>query len=67
MCLGVVLLGLILFETLCPSWTWLFVSFPRLGKFLASMFSNMFSAPFSVSLLLLKPPLMQMLVSLMLS
>ena len=65
MCLGVVLIGLILLETL--SFLDLVVSFPRLGKFLASMFSNMFSAPFSVSLLLLKPPLMQMLVSLMLS
>ena len=33
MCLGVVLFGLILFGTLFDSWTWMFVSFPKLGKF----------------------------------
>ena len=55
MCLGVVLFGLILFGTLCVSWTWMSVSFPSLGTFSAIMSSNMFSAPFSLSVLFLRP------------
>ena len=33
MCLGMFLLGFILYGTLYPSWTWLIVSFSTLGKF----------------------------------
>ena len=47
MCLGVFLFGLILYGTFCTSWTWVIVSFPWLGKFLAIMSSNIFSGPFS--------------------
>ena len=43
MCLGVVLFWLILFATVCAFWTWMSVSFPRLGKFPTIMSSNMFS------------------------
>ena len=48
-CLGVFLLGFILPGTLCASWTWVTVSFPRLGKFLTVISSNIFSGPFSLS------------------
>ena len=44
--IGVDLFGLILFGTLFASWTWMAVSFSRLGKFSAVIFSNMFSNPF---------------------
>ena len=54
MCLCVDRFELILFGTLCYSWTWMSVSFPRLGKFSAIMPSNMFCAPFA---LLLSGPL----------
>ena len=47
--LGVVLFGLIPFGTVHAFWTWVFVSFPRLGMFSAIIVSNMFSAPFSFS------------------
>ena len=66
MCLGVVLFGLILFETLCTSWTWMSVSSSRLKKFSAIMYSNMFLTSFSLS----SPsrmPIMRILVCLMLS
>ena len=33
MCVGMFLLGFILYGTLCASWTWLTISFPILGKF----------------------------------
>ena len=33
MCLGIFLLRLILYETLCTSWTWVTASFPLLGSF----------------------------------
>ena len=46
MCLGVFLLGLILYGTLCASWTWLTISFPMLGKFSTIVSSNIFSDPF---------------------
>ena len=45
---GMVLFGSILFETLCTNWTWMSVSFLRLGKFSAIMTYNVFSAPFSL-------------------
>ena len=55
MCLGVFLLGFILPGTLCTSWTWVAISFPMLGKFSTIISSNIFSGPFSLSLLLLGP------------
>ena len=42
MCLDVVLFVLIVVGILCAFWTWISVSFPRLGKFLAVMSSNIF-------------------------
>ena len=64
-CLSVFILGFILPGTLSASWTWLTVSFPMLGTFLAITSSNIFSGPFS--LLLLGPPILQMVAHLMLS
>ena len=63
MYLGVVFFGN-LFGTLCASWTWMSVFFPRLGKFSAIMPLNMFSAPFSLSSSF-GTPIMPMLVHLM--
>ena len=37
------------------SWTWLITSFSMLGKFSASMSSNIFSGPLSLSRLMLGP------------
>ena len=48
-CLGVFLLGFILYGTLCTSWTWLTISFPVLGKFSTIISSNIFSVPFFFS------------------
>ena len=48
MCLGVFLLGFILPGTLCTSRTSLTISFPMLGKFSATVSSNIFSGPFSL-------------------
>ena len=62
-CLGVLLLGFILPGTLCASWTWLTISFPMFGKFLAIISSNIFSGPFSTPS---GTPIMRMLVCLML-
>ena len=45
MCLGVFLLGFILYESLCTSWTWVAISFPMLGKYSTIMSSNIFSDP----------------------
>ena len=42
LCLSFFLLGLILSGTLCVSWTWLIVSFPRFRKFLAIIYSKEF-------------------------
>ena len=53
-CIGLNLLRFILFGDLCASWTWIPLSFPRLGKFSAIISSNRFSAPFSLSFLLLR-------------
>ena len=46
MCLGVTLFGFILFGTLCASWTWMSVSFSRLGRFSTIMSTNMALCPF---------------------
>ena len=48
-CLNVVIFVFILFGTVCVSWTWIFLSFPMLGKFSAIMSSNMVSNPFLLS------------------
>jgi len=49
MCLGVFLLGFILYGILCASWTWLTVSFSMLGKFSTIISSKVFSYPFFFS------------------
>ena len=49
MCLGVFLLGFILYRTLCTSWTWLTISFSMLGKFSTIISSKIFSYPFFFS------------------
>ena len=64
-CLGVFFFGLTTFGTVCASWTWVSISFPRLGKFSTLRSSSIFSASFSLS----PPsgtPIMWMLVCLML-
>ena len=61
----VVHFGLILLGAFCAFWTWMYVSFRRLGNFSAIISSNNSSSTFS--LLLLGPHTMQMLVPLMLS
>ena len=43
MCLGVFLLGFILYGTLSASWTWVTISFSMLGKFSTIISSNIFS------------------------
>ena len=45
-CLGVFLLGFILYGTLCACWTWLTISFSMLGKFSTIISSKIFSYPF---------------------
>ena len=64
-CLGVFLFVFILYGTLCTSWSWMLVSFPRLRKFLAVIYSNIFSGLLSLSSS--GTPIMQILVHLMLS
>ena len=49
MCLDVLLLGFILYWTLCASWTWLTISFPMLGQFSTIVSSKKFSVPFFFS------------------
>ena len=66
MYLGVFFLGFILYGTLCASWTWVTISFPMLGKFLAIISSNIFSHPFFFSSFSWTP-IIQMLVHLVLS
>ena len=65
-CFDVVLFGFIVFGTVCSSWTWTSVSFPRLENILNIIFSNKFLTPFSI----FSPsgtPIMKMLIWLMLS
>ena len=45
-CLGMFLLGFILYGTLCASWTWLTLSFSMLGKFSTIISSKIFSYRF---------------------
>ena len=66
MCLGMFLLGFILYGTLCASWTRVVISFPMLEKFLTIIYSNIFSDPFSFSSSS-GTPIIRMLVHLMLS
>jgi len=49
MCLGMFHIGFILYGTLCPSWTWLTISFSMLGKFSTIISSKFFSYPFFLS------------------
>ena len=48
-CLGVFLLGFILYGTLCACWTWLTISFSMLGKFTTIISLKIFSYPFFFS------------------
>ena len=48
-CLGVFLLGLILYGTFCASWTWLTISLSMLGTFSTIISSKVFSNPFFFS------------------
>ena len=66
MCLGVFLLGFIVYGTLCTSWTWLTISFSMLGKFSTIICSKNFSYPFFFSSSS-GTPIIQMLVHLILS
>ena len=49
MCLGMFLLGFILYGTLCYSWTWLTISFSMLGIFSTIISSKIFSYTFFFS------------------
>ena len=66
MCLGMFLLGFILYGTHCAPRTWLAISFPILGKFSTIISSNIFSVPFFFSSSS-GSPIIRMLVHLMLS
>ena len=66
MCLGMFLLGFILYGTLCTYWTWLIISFSMLGKFSTIISSKLFSYPFFFSYSS-GTPIIWMLVCLILS
>ena len=66
MCLGVFLLGFVLYGTLCASWTLLNISFSMLGKFSTIISSKFFSYTFFFSSTY-GTPIIQMLVCLILS
>ena len=63
MCLGIFLLGFIMYGTLCASWTSLIISFSMLGKFSTIIPSKIFSYPFFFSSFS-GTPIIQMLVHL---
>ena len=65
MCLGIFLLGFILYGTLWASWTWVAISFSMSGKFLTIISSNIFSYPYLFSSS--GSPIIWMLVHLVLS
>ena len=65
MCLGMFLLGFILYGTLCAFWTWLAIFFSMLGKFSAIFSSKKLSCPFFFYSS--ETPIIQILVHLMLS
>ena len=67
MCLGVFLLGFILYGTLCASSTRVTISFPMLGKFSTIISSNIFSDSFFSSSSSSGTPVTQMFVHLVLS
>ena len=66
MCLGIFLLGFILYGTLCASWTWLNISFPMLSKFSTIISSKFFWCSFFSSSSS-GTPIIQILVHLILS
>ena len=66
MCLGLFLLGFILYGTLCASWTRLTISLSMLGKFSTIISSKSFSYPFFFSSSS-GTPIIQMFVHLILS
>ena len=66
MCLGIFLLGFILYGTFCASWIWLTISFSMLEKFSAIISSKTFSYSFFFSSSS-GTPIIQMLVHLILS
>jgi len=66
MCLGLFLLGFILYGTLCTSCTLLTISFTMLGNFLTIISSKIFSYPFFLSTSS-GTPIIWMLVHLILS
>ena len=66
MCLGVLLFGSSLFGTLCAHWTYLSISFTKLGKFSLIIFSD----KFSISCFSFSPsgtPMIQLLIHLEMS
>jgi len=65
-CLGMFLLGFILYGILCASWAWLTISFSVLGKFSTITSSKIFSYSFFFSSSS-GTPIIQMLVHLILS
>ena len=66
MCLGMFLLGFVLYGTLRDSWTLFTIFFPLWGKFSSIISSNIFSVPFFFSSSS-ETPIIQMLVHLILS
>ena len=62
LCLGLFILGFILYGTLCASWIWLAIFFSMLGKFSTIIYSRIFSYTFTFSSS--ETPIIQMLVCL---